>query len=71
VTLSAKAQLVQLQNAKTKFEAQGLKLPPSATQSRYPEGLCQRTNRVPLIWLTPNSEIIRTFNVLNIAAKED
>jgi hypothetical protein len=61
---------VQLQNAKQRFEAQGLKL--AAISYGSPAILKDFAQRhkieFPLL-ADPNSEIIRTFNVLNTAAK--
>jgi hypothetical protein len=61
---------VQLQNAKQRFEAQGLKL--AAISYDGPAILKNFAERhkieFPLL-ADPNSEIIRTFNVLNTAAK--
>jgi len=61
---------VQLQNAKQRFEAQGLKL--AAVSYDSPAILKDFAERhkieFPLL-ADPNSEVIRTFNVLNTQAK--
>jgi peroxiredoxin len=66
----SKAQLVQLQNAKQKFDTQGLKL--TAISYDSPAILKNFAERhkieFPLL-ADPNSEIIRRFNVLNGEAK--
>jgi AhpC/TSA family/Disulphide bond corrector protein DsbC len=61
---------VQLQNAKPRFEAQGLKLAAISYDSpAILKDFAQRHKiEFPLL-ADPNSEIIRTFNVLNAAAK--
>jgi hypothetical protein len=61
---------VQLQNAKQRFEAQGLKLAAISYDSpAILKDFAQRHKiEFPLL-ADPNSEIIRTFNVLNTAAK--
>jgi len=65
-----KAQLVQLQNARQRFEAQGLKL--AAISYDSPAILKDFAERhrieFPLL-ADPHSEIIRSFNVLNTEAK--
>ena len=61
---------MQLQNAKQRFEAQGLKLAAISYDSpAILKDFAQRHKiEFPLL-ADPNSEIIRTFNVLNTAAK--
>ena len=61
---------MQLQNAKQRFEAQGLKLTAISYDSpAILKDFAQRHKiEFPLL-ADPNSEIIRTFNVLNTAAK--
>ena len=61
---------MQLQNAKQRFEVQGLKLAAISYDSpAILKDFAQRHKiEFPLL-ADPNSEIIRTFNVLNTAAK--
>ena len=61
---------MQLQNAKQRFEVQGLKLAAISYESpAILKDFAQRHKiEFPLL-ADPNSEIIRTFNVLNTAAK--
>jgi peroxiredoxin len=65
-----KAQLVQLQNAKQRFEAQGLKLAAVSYDSpAILKDFAQRHNiEFPLL-ADPDSKIIRSFQVLNTEAK--
>jgi peroxiredoxin len=61
---------VQLQSAKQRFEAQGLRL--AAISYDSPAILKDFAERHGIdfpLWADPNSEIIRKFNVLNTEAK--